>query len=58
ENLHFYPDLIQKILKKIHKNKTIKSIKYYLLSWKEFDNSQRSWVSQDQISDKQLIQEY
>ncbi|OUM56824.1 hypothetical protein PIROE2DRAFT_49222, partial [Piromyces sp. E2] len=58
KNLRLYPDLIQRIPEKIHKDKTIKGIKHYLLSWKGFDDNERSWVSQDQITDKQLIQEY
>jgi len=58
KNLHLYPDLIQRIPEKIHDDKTIDGIKHYLLSWKGFDDNERSWVSMDQISDKQLIQEY
>ena len=58
KNLHLYPDLVQRIPEKIYNDKTIDGTKHYLLSWKGFDDNERSWVSMDQISDKQLIQEY
>ena len=58
KNLHLYPDLVQRIPEKIHNDKIIDGTKHYLLSWKGFDDNERSWVSTDQISDKQLIQEY
>jgi len=57
-NLRLYPDLVERIPEKIHADKTVNGKKFYLLSWKGFNDSERSWISYDQIPDKQLIQEY
>ncbi|OUM70072.1 hypothetical protein PIROE2DRAFT_22499, partial [Piromyces sp. E2] len=47
-----------KIPSKIHDKKIIRGTTYYLMSWKGFDPNERSWISEDQITDKQLIQLY
>ena len=55
-NIHLNTDLIEKIPDKITKMKSVKGETFYLISWKVFDES--TWVSEDQIPDKQLIQEF
>jgi len=55
-NIHLNTDLVEKIPDKILKMKSVNGETFYLLSWKGFDKN--TWISEDQIPDKQLIQEF
>ena len=57
-NIRLTTDTIEKIPARIHDKKVSRGITYYLMSWKGFDPSDKTWVSEDQITDKQLIQLY
>jgi len=55
-NIHLNTDLIERIPEKIVKMKSVNGETFYLMSWKGFDDE--TWIAEDQISDKQLIQEF
>ena len=57
-NLKLTPDYTEKIPEKINNMKVVYGKKYYLVSWKNSENEEKSWVEETQIPDRQLIQEY
>jgi len=57
-NIRLTTDVIERIPFKIHDKKISRGVTYYLMSWKGFDQNEKTWISEDQITDKQLIQMY
>jgi len=57
-NTHLTVDSFDRIPEKILDMKTSKGITYYLTSWKGSDPFGPSWIREDQLSDKQLVQEF
>jgi len=58
KNITLVVDTIDKIPEKIISMRTYKGKNRFLVSWKGLDSDKDTWVDEDQIYDKQLIQEY
>ena len=58
KNVRLTTDYMEKIPDKILDSKIINGINHYLISWKGSDKVKDSWIEENQIPDKQLIQEY
>ena len=58
KNVHLNTDTIERIPDKIINMRTYKGKNRYLISWKGSNDYEDTWVDEDQILDKQLIQEY
>ncbi|MBE6133033.1 MAG: hypothetical protein E7180_06615 [Erysipelotrichaceae bacterium] len=58
KNIHLTTDTNEKLPEKIIKMRTYKGKNRYLISWKGPNEYEDTWIDEDQISDKQLIQEY
>ncbi|OUM62323.1 hypothetical protein PIROE2DRAFT_26600, partial [Piromyces sp. E2] len=57
-NIHLNTDTNEKIPYKIIKMRTYKGKNRYLISWKGPKEYEDTWIDEDQVIDKQLIQEY
>ncbi len=57
-NIHLTVDSIDKIPDKIVDMKTYKGETYYLMSWKGNDPVNQTWIKEEQVTDKQLIQQF
>ena len=57
-NTHLTTDHIDKAPDKIIDMKTYKGENYYLMSWKGNNSVDQTWIKEDQVTDKQLIQQY
>ena len=57
-NIHLNVDYNEKIPNKIIDMRTYKGKNRYLVSWKGSKYYEDTWINEDQIPDKQLIQEY
>ena len=58
KNLNLTTDTIERIPDRIINNRIYKKKNRYLIRWKGLDFNHDTWVDEDQILDKQLIQEY
>ncbi|OUM64190.1 hypothetical protein PIROE2DRAFT_21854, partial [Piromyces sp. E2] len=58
KNIHLNIDKNEKIPDKIDKMSTYKGKNPYLISWKGPKKYEDTWIDEDQVIDKQLIQEY
>ncbi|OUM56366.1 hypothetical protein PIROE2DRAFT_26038, partial [Piromyces sp. E2] len=58
KNIHLKVDSNEKIPDKIINMRTYKGKNRYLMSWKGPNEHEDTWIDEDQITDKQLIQEY
>ena len=57
-NVNLTVDTFEKIPDKIVDMRTYRGKNRFLISWKGLDYNENTWVDEDQIYDKQLIQEY
>jgi len=51
-------DYSEKTPERINDMKVIKGTNFYLVSWKNRDREENSWIEESQIPDQQLIQEF
>ena len=58
KNIKLSPDYSERIPEKINDMKVIQGKKFYCVSWKNSNLDHSSWIEENQIPDKQLIQEY
>ena len=57
-NISLTTDYIEKTPDKINDMKVVNGKNFYLVSWKDRDIEDDSWIEESQIPDKQLIQEF
>ena len=57
-NINLTTDTINRSPERIIKMKTFNNKNRYLIKWKGCDSNENTWIDEDQIFDKQLIQEY
>ena len=57
-NINLNTDTIDRTPERIIKMKTFNNKNRYLIKWKGCDFSENTWIDEDQILDRQLIQEY
>jgi len=58
KNIKLTTDTINKVPERIINMRTYRGKNRFLVSWKGFDSIEDSWIDDDQINDRQLIQEY
>ena len=58
KNIKLTTDTIAKVPEKIIDMRTYKGRNSFLVYWKDLDSVEDSWIKEDQINDRQLIQEY
>ena len=57
-NINLTVDTYEKIPEKIIDMRTYRGKNRFLVTWKGLDSNENTWIDEDQIYDKQLIQEY
>jgi len=58
KNINLTTDTFDKVPEKIVDMRKYRGKNRFLVSWKRLDSDEDSWIDEDQIYDKQLIQEY